>query len=83
MVEAGSQRPHDRGHEVNLENQAEVGRDFPGGPVDKNPPSNAGNSGSVPGQGTKISHTTALLSPPGTTKISHAAVKTRRSQINK
>ena len=83
MVEAGSQCPHDRGHEVNLENQAEVGRDFPGGPVDKNPPSNAGNSGSIPGQGTKIPHATALLSPPGTTKISCAAIKTRCSQINK
>ena len=28
--------------------------DFPGGPVVKNPPSNAGDVGSVPGQGTKI-----------------------------
>ena len=29
-------------------------RDFPGGPVVKNPPSNAGDVPSVPGQGTKI-----------------------------
>ena len=28
-------------------------RDFPGGPVVKNLPSNAGNMGSIPGQGTK------------------------------
>ena len=28
--------------------------DFPGGPVVKNPPSNAGDNGSIPGQGTKI-----------------------------
>ena len=29
-------------------------RDFPGGPVVKNPPSNAGDAGLIPGQGTKI-----------------------------
>ena len=28
--------------------------DFPGGPVVKNSPSNAGDMGSIPGQGTKI-----------------------------
>ena len=28
--------------------------DFPGGPVVKNPPSNAGDTGSLLGQGTKI-----------------------------
>ena len=31
-------------------------RVFPGGPVVKNLPSNAGDSGSIPGPGTKISH---------------------------
>ena len=31
-------------------------RDFPAGPVVKNPPSNAGDVGSIPGQGTKIPH---------------------------
>ena len=30
--------------------------DFPGGPVVKNPPSNAGDGGSIPGRGTKIPH---------------------------
>ena len=30
--------------------------DFPGGPVVKDPPCNAGNASSIPGQGTKISH---------------------------
>ena len=30
--------------------------DFPGGPVVKNPPFNAGDAGSIPGQGTKIPH---------------------------
>ena len=28
-------------------------RDFPGGPMVKNPPSNAGDAGSIPGRGTK------------------------------
>ena len=30
--------------------------DFPGGPVVKNPPCNAGDKGSVPGWGAKIPH---------------------------
>ena len=30
-----------------------LSRDFPGVPVVKNPPSNAGDVGSIPGQGTK------------------------------
>ena len=34
-------------------------RDFPGGPVVKNPPANAGDMGSIPGQQTNISHGTA------------------------
>ena len=34
-------------------------RDFPGGPVVKNPPVNAGDMGSIPGQRTNISHGTA------------------------
>ena len=41
--------------------------DFPGGPVVKNLPSNAGNAGSIPGQGTKISHAAGQLSPRSTT----------------
>ena len=43
-------------------------RDFPGGPVVKNPPSNAGDSGSIPGRGTKIPSpraTTTELPRPG------------------
>ena len=31
-------------------------RDFPGSPGVKNPPSNVGDVGSVPGQGTKTPH---------------------------
>ena len=38
-------------------------RDFPGGPVVKNPPSNAGGAGSIPGQGTKIPHSVGQLNP--------------------
>ena len=38
-------------------------RDFPGGPVVKNPPSNAGDAGSIPGQGAKIPQSMRQLSP--------------------
>ena len=31
---------------------------MPGGPVVKNPPSSAGDTGSIPGWGTKITHAT-------------------------
>ena len=37
-------------------------QDFPGGPVVKHPPSNAGDQGSIPGQGTKIPHAAGQLS---------------------
>ena len=37
-------------------------RDFPGGTVFKNPPSNAGDAGSIPGRGTKIPHASEQLS---------------------
>ena len=33
-----------------------IGRDFPGGPVVKTSPSNAGGAGSIPGRGTEIPH---------------------------
>ena len=38
-------------------------RNFPGGLVVKNLPSNAGDVSSIPGQGTKISHAMGQLSP--------------------
>ena len=41
--------------------------DFPGGPVVENPPSNAGDVGSIPGRGTKIPHAVGQLSLPATT----------------
>ena len=42
-------------------------RDFPGGPVVKNPPYKAGDTGSIPGQGNKIPHAMGQLSPHATT----------------
>ena len=38
-------------------------KDFPGGPVVKNPPSKAGDVGSIPDQGKKIPHVMGQLSP--------------------
>ena len=38
-------------------------RDFPGGPVFKNPPANAGDVDSSPGQETKTPHATGQLRP--------------------
>ena len=37
--------------------------DFPGGPLVKNPPYNAGDVGLIPGQGTEILHAVGQLSP--------------------
>ena len=42
-------------------------RDFPGGLVVRNPPSNAGDMGSVPGWGAGIPHAKGQLSPHPTT----------------
>ena len=46
---------------------------------------NAGDTGSVPGQGTKIPHATGQLSPhTATKKIPHAATKTpMQPKVNK
>ena len=44
-----------------------IKRDFPGCPVVKNPPSNAGDAGLIPGRGTKIPHAAGQLSPHATT----------------
>ena len=40
---------------------------FPCGAVVENPPSNAGDAHSIPGQGTKIPHAAGHLSPRATT----------------
>ena len=42
-------------------------KDFPRSPVVKNPPSNAGDTGSIPDGGTKIPHAAGQLSPHATT----------------
>ena len=72
-------------------------RDFPGGKVVNNLPSNAGDSGSIPGWGTKIPHTTGKLSrraattrahvpqlesPHTAREITHAATKACCNQTN-
>ena len=38
-------------------------QDFPGGPVVKNPPANAGDTGSIPGQESKVPQATRHLGP--------------------
>ena len=50
--------------------QKENGRGFPGGPVVKNPPCNAGDMGLIPGQGTKIPHAAEQLSLSATPRES-------------
>ena len=62
-----------------------VSVDFPGDPVVKNLPSNAGDMGFIPDQRTNIPHATKpqLLSPVPQQKILHATAKTQRCQINK
>ena len=50
-------------------------RDFPGGPVVKNPPSKAGDTGSIPGQGTKIPHAAEQLSPRALEPACHTREK--------
>ena len=58
-------------------NQAE---DFPGSPVVKNLPSNAGDSGSIPGLGTKIPHGAGQLSPWATTReLSQINIKNKNN----
>ena len=46
-----------------------MSRDFPVGPVVENPPSNAGDAGSIPGQGTKIPHAAGQLNPRAVTEL--------------
>ena len=63
-------------------------RDFPGGPMIQNPPSNAGNVGSIPGQETKMPHaegqlspcTPQLGSPRAITKTPHSQKKKKRKE---
>ena len=75
----------------------EEGRDFPGGPVVKSLPSNAGDTGLIPGQGTKVPHATGQLSlrvataepegsgahTPQLKRSLHTATETWCNQINR
>ena len=63
------------------ENTVIVLRGFPGGPVVKNPSSNAGDAGLIPGQGTKIPHAAGQLSPRATTiELTHLNERVRMPQ---
>ena len=62
-----------QGHEEDMDTTEQLTHtlwDFPGGPVVKNPPCNAGDMGLIPSQGTKIPHTAVsqLLSQHASTK---------------
>ena len=65
---------------VNLKHHC---RDFPGGPMVKNLPANAGDASSIPGPGTKIPQALEQLSLHTTKKILYNTTKTSISQINK
>ena len=58
-------------------------RDFPGGPVVKNLPSNARDAGSIPGWGTKIPHTVRQLSLRAATTTEPAHSGARASQLGR
>ena len=49
--------------------------DLPGGPVAKNLPCSAGDTGSTTDQGTKIPHTAEQLSPHATNKTPQKIIK--------
>ena len=54
--------------------------DFPSSPVVKNPPSNAGDVGSIPGWGTKIPHASGQISLSTATTDPCSTIKTQHSQ---
>ena len=55
--------PYGRGSRFHLRFKEHIPGDFPDGPVVKNPPSNAGAMGLIPGWGTKIPHVAGQLCP--------------------
>ena len=60
--------------------------EFPHGPVVKNLPSNGGDAGSIPGQGTKIPHAMRQLSPLAPqlqTRTPQERPSTAKKQTNK
>ena len=58
-------------------------RDFPAGPVIKNPPSSAGDMGLIPGQRTKIPCSVGQLSPGTTTGEAMAQLGKKSTCCNK
>ena len=58
-------------------------KDFPGGPVVKTPPSNAGGEGSVPGQGAKISRASWLKNPKHNTETIQWKIQKRLKKKKK
>ena len=52
--------------DLGFDSKLKRGWDFPGGPVVKNLPSNAVDTGLIPRWGTKISHAVGQLSPYAT-----------------
>ena len=55
----------------------QMNRGFPSGPVVKNLPPNAGDTGLIPGQGTKIPHAMGQLSPHTATRIPLVTIRTQ------
>ena len=54
-----------------------MNRGFPSGPVVKHLPPNAGDTGLIPGQGTKIPHAMGQLSPHTATRIPLVTIRTQ------
>ena len=66
--------------EINLSCEKCTPRDLPGGPMVKNPPSDAGDMGSIPAWGTKIPCATWQLSVCAQLESLHAAMRIQHSQ---
>ena len=54
---------HEQNETVKKETNHNTKKDFPGSPMVKNPPSHAGDMGSIPSWETKIPYASELLSP--------------------
>ena len=75
ILSEGSQLKEGKYHMISLicrmqfkKRKKQTNREFPGGPEVKNPPSNAGYAGLIPGHGTKISYATGELNLYATTR---------------
>ena len=63
IYESGIALSKDSAYVYSFNPKKALGRDFPGGPMVKKPPSNAGDKGLIPGRGTKIPHAMGQLRP--------------------